>query len=56
MKSGLLAEAIGVVPAVWTGGLAVLGITLAWAGMFPTLRRVDALTPDEVNEGAERAR
>jgi MFS family permease len=52
LKSGLLAEVLGAVPAVVAGGLAVLVITAAWAGMFPRLRRVDALSPEEVSEGA----
>jgi MFS family permease len=52
VKSGLLAEAIGVVPSVVVGGLGVLGIAALSMGLFPKLRRVDALNPDEVDEGA----
>lgn len=44
-ESGLTAQWWGAVPAVIAGGLGTIAVVAAWAGMFPTLRRVDRLTP-----------
>jgi hypothetical protein len=46
LESGLLAGAIGTVPAVVVGGVGTLLVTLLWARFFPELRRVER--PDEV--------
>jgi len=40
-RAGFTAAAIGVVPAVLAGGVAVLGITALWAALFPQIRRID---------------
>ena len=43
LKSGLWAEAMGVVPSVVIGGIGVLGIVALWLPLFPRLRAVDGL-------------
>jgi len=42
-RAGITAAAIGTIPAVLVGGIAVCGITLLWAYLFPEIRRVDRL-------------
>ena len=42
-RAGLMAAAVGAVPAVLAGGIATLGVTVLWARMFPAMRRVDRL-------------
>jgi MFS family permease len=44
-ESGVTAHWFGTVPAVLLGGLGTIVIVAAWAWMFPSLRRVDALAP-----------
>lgn len=49
-ESGMLASAIGAVPAVVVGGIGTLVITAVWIALFPGLReldRLDDITPDE---------
>jgi MFS family permease len=46
-ESGLLAQAIGSVPAVIVGGAGALLVTAVWAWAFPALRQVDQLTSTE---------
>lgn len=49
-ESGMLASAIGAVPAVVIGGIGTLLITAVWMALFPGLRdldRLDDITPDE---------
>lgn len=46
LESGLLAGAIGTVPAVVVGGVGTILVTALWAHIFPELRRVER--PDEV--------
>jgi len=38
-----MAAALGAVPAVLAGGLATLGVVVAWGFAFPQLRRVARL-------------
>ncbi len=48
-ESGMLASAIGAVPAVVLGGIGTLVITGVWMALFPGLRKLDRLediTPD----------
>jgi MFS family permease len=45
-ESGLTAQWFGTVPAVVAGGLATLGVVALWTWLFPSLRKVDNLTPD----------
>lgn len=45
-ESGLTAQWFGTVPAVVLGGLGTIAIVLLWGWMFPSLRRVDSLTPE----------
>jgi hypothetical protein len=45
-ESGLTASWFGTIPAVVLGGVGTMAIVLAWAWMFPTLRRVDELVPE----------
>lgn len=42
-RAGTMAHAVGAVPAVIIGGVGTLIVSLAWAGMFPKLRRIDTL-------------
>ncbi len=44
-ESGLLAAAIGAVPAVALGGLATVAVAFAWGRIFPALRARDRLLP-----------
>jgi len=46
-ESGLLAAAIGAVPAVALGGLATVAVAAAWGRIFPALRARDRLLPAE---------
>lgn len=43
LESGLAAQWLGAVPAVVLGGLGTILVTLAWAWMFPELRKADRL-------------
>jgi hypothetical protein len=43
-ESGVAAGLIGVVPSVVCGGIATLLVVVLWAGLFPSLRRVDRLS------------
>ena len=52
-ESGVTAQWWGAVPAVVIGGIGSLVVTAAAAGLFPDLRRADALTADALT-GAER--
>lgn len=47
-ESGVTADWWGAIPAVVIGGIGSIVVTLASAGLFPTLRRVDTLTADEL--------
>lgn len=47
-ESGVAATALGVVPAVVAGGVATCLVVVAWALLFPELRRVDTLDRDIV--------
>jgi hypothetical protein len=42
-ESGLLAHAIGGVPAVVAGGVMAFGVALTWLWLFPSVRRTDRL-------------
>lgn len=42
-RAGMVAGAIGAVPAVVLGGVATLAVTAAWARLFPDLRKVQRL-------------
>ncbi len=55
-ESGLTAQWWGAVPATIVGGLASLVIAVAWAGLFPSLRRVDELTVEALHPLQEEAR
>jgi len=46
-ESGITAEWFGTVPAVVLGGVGTLLVVLAWAWMFPALRRVDRMPGSE---------
>jgi MFS family permease len=47
-ESGLTAQWFGTVPAVVLGGLGTMLIVGLWAWLFPSLRRLDRLVPEEV--------
>jgi hypothetical protein len=40
-ESGMVAQQLGLVPAVAGGGLATIGIVLLFTCLFPALRRID---------------
>ncbi|HSF96653.1 MAG TPA: MFS transporter [Thermohalobaculum sp.] len=42
-RAGVMAAAVGTVPAVVIGGVATLAVTALWARLFPQMRRVDRL-------------
>lgn len=52
-ESGVTASYFGLVRAVVGGGIGTIGVVLAWAGLFPTLRKADRyedqLSEDPVN-------
>ena len=54
LKSGLLAEAIGVIPSVIVGGLGVIGIVALWLKLFPGLRLVNGLDFDSIEKASRR--
>jgi MFS family permease len=59
LESGLVATWLGLLPAIVTGGLATLVVTLLWVRWFPVLRRMDRFpqaTRDANDSGRERAR
>ena len=45
-ESGLTAQWFGTVPAVVIGGIGTAVVVLAWAGLFPQLRKADRLIPE----------
>jgi MFS family permease len=47
LESGLTAAWLGTVPAVVIGGVGTLIVTVLWAFLFPSLRRVDRPGEDE---------
>jgi predicted MFS family arabinose efflux permease len=42
-RAGIMAAAIGTVPAVFVGGIVTLAVTALWWKIFPDLRKVDKL-------------
>lgn len=44
-ESGITAQWLGTVPSVVLGGLGTMAIVFIWSWLFPSLRRVDRLTP-----------
>jgi MFS family permease len=51
-ESGVAAKAFGVVRSVVIGGVGTIAVTLAWAGLFPSLRKVDRIEDVRPPEGA----
>lgn len=47
-ESGVTAQWWGAVPAVIIGGVGSILVTAAWAGLFPSLRKVNRLTEEEL--------
>jgi MFS family permease len=47
-ESGITAQWFGAMPAVVLGGLGTVAIVIAWAWLFPELRRVDNLIPQKI--------
>ena len=45
-ESGITAQWFGTVPAVVLGGLGTMAVVLLWSWVFPSLRRIDQLTPE----------
>jgi MFS family permease len=50
LESGLTAAWLGTVRAVVAGGVGTCLVVLAWAGLFPALRRVDRLDAEALGE------
>jgi hypothetical protein len=46
-ESGATAHWLGTVTAVIVGGIGAIVVTLAWAGLFPELRKLDELPAAE---------
>jgi hypothetical protein len=46
-ESGLTAQWFGTVPAVLLGGAGAIAVVSLWWWLFPSLRRVDRLIPEE---------
>ena len=42
-RAGMMAAAIGVVPAVLAGGVITCGVTLLWMRLFPGIAAIDRL-------------
>jgi MFS family permease len=51
-RAGTMAAGFGAVPAVVIGGLGTLAVSLAWAAMFPQLRKIDTLQAPKHEEMA----
>jgi MFS family permease len=51
-ESGLVAQVFGPVVSVVSGGLGTLAVVLAWARLFPGLRRLGSLADVEESEGS----
>jgi MFS family permease len=47
-ETGLMASLLGPVGAVVAGGVAAIGITLAWSSLFPELRRARTFDPKDL--------
>ena len=43
-RAGMMASAVGTVPAVVFGGVGAMGVALLWARLFPELRKVRHLS------------
>ena len=54
-ESGVVARLIGPVGSAVFGGLGSIGVMLAWAKLFPELRKVDRLLQDEKQERGTNA-
>lgn len=54
-ESGITAQWFGAVPAVVLGGVGTMLIVVAWAWMFPSLRRLDKLAAQEPVAALARA-
>jgi hypothetical protein len=50
-ESGITAQWLGPVPAVVVGGIGTMLVVAAWAWMFPALRRLNRLVPEEQTTG-----
>ena len=48
-ESGITAQWFGTVPSVVIGGLATIAIVITWAVLFPRLRTLDRLVPEELS-------
>jgi hypothetical protein len=46
-RAGMMASAFGAIPAVVAGGIGALFVSVAWAGLFPSLRKIDTLDAPE---------
>jgi MFS family permease len=51
-RAGTMAHVVGAVPAVVIGGIGTLVVSLAWAGFFPSLRKIDTLEAPKREEAA----
>src|SRR5258708_6685363 len=53
-ESGLTAQWFGTVPAVLLGGAGAIAVVSLWSWLFPALRRVDRLIPEEKTASSGR--
>jgi MFS family permease len=54
-ESGITAQWLGAVPSVILGGLGTMLIVVVWSWIFPDLRRLDRLVPNEPVAALARA-
>jgi len=47
-ESGITAQWFGAMPAVVLGGVGTIAIVITWASLFPRLRRLNKLSPEEL--------
>ena len=52
-ESGITAQWMGAVPAVIAGGIGTLGVVAVWLWRFPQLRKLDQLTPVNIEQARE---
>ena len=47
-ESGITAQWFGAVPAVVLGGVGTIAVVITWAALFPRLRKLNRLVPEEL--------
>jgi len=55
-ESGITAQWFGTVPAVVLGGVGTIAVVITWAWLFPRLRKLDQLVPEELMSLGDESR